>query len=378
LDDRYVELAYQLSKIHGSIRVTKEKRGIHFYMASPVCLEQFGKSELHKMHLAVNAEKAIEKNRDRVAMCMKTDRSFKLSDLLAMPPLHERGYQNVKATVQVAEVREDYLEDDGRGNKVPKSPGDVVPVYQLAPDHPARQFLQSRGFCPYRLYAQFRLSYGLKERADMSRIFRRLPHGFKVTPQGRIIFFFDMLGVSHGWQARIMEVVHENRTYYFHPYRQEWTPVKERNTPQDPWRLLPGFDGWDPVKYLTGHGTRRNEALAGLDAAIASGARDVAGRRYCLLVEGPFDAGRLGPPGIAHVGKYLSPSQAEIIATYFDRVIYIRDNDAGGEQAIRYVKESFEEHLDKVHLDFVELPTGVKDAGEMSDAQASAFLLQII
>ena len=371
LGEEYLHLAYALSQLHGCVRMTREAHGIHFYMASPRCLEQDGQLELTKMHLAVNAEKYFKNPRkDRVAQCMKTGTAYTISELLQMPPLEARGYADVKRVVQETEVNDAYMEEDGKGNLVPKSPGEVIPVFSLPADHPARIYLSRRGFCPYKLYAQFRLSFGVKERTDI--FYRRMLNGFKISPQGRLIFFMDMGGVTKGWQARILELISNNTRFYYHPYQGQWVAVQTRENAESAWHVLPGWENWDPTKYFSAHGSRRNSLLMGYDAAVQSGIKDAKGRRYCFLVEGPLDAGRLGPPAIAHIGKHLSPAQAGQILNVFDRVIYVRDNDAGGDQAVRSVTEQFKDHAD-VALTFAKTPEFVKDVGELSQADADAF-----
>ena len=60
MDSRIVRLANQLARIHGKVRITKEASGVHLYMASPICLREYGKAELYKMHLALNADKYLQ------------------------------------------------------------------------------------------------------------------------------------------------------------------------------------------------------------------------------------------------------------------------------------------------------------------------------
>ena len=58
ISDEIITLAQQLSRLHGRVRVAAESGGVHLYIASPICLSQFGPDELlpSKMHLAVNAD----------------------------------------------------------------------------------------------------------------------------------------------------------------------------------------------------------------------------------------------------------------------------------------------------------------------------------
>jgi hypothetical protein len=89
MDLRILGLAEALSKIHGPVLVASEKSGVHLYMASPKALEQFGKVELRKRHLSVNASKHFQihnhtpvgnkpkRKRQSCAMCMKTGQPYK-------------------------------------------------------------------------------------------------------------------------------------------------------------------------------------------------------------------------------------------------------------------------------------------------------------
>lgn len=74
VSDEALKLAEQLANIHGKIRVAREASGLHFYLASPACLEQDGVVELNKLHLAMNVEKYFSSDERDVscAMCMKT------------------------------------------------------------------------------------------------------------------------------------------------------------------------------------------------------------------------------------------------------------------------------------------------------------------
>jgi len=76
LSDEVTELAYQLSNIHGRVRVTREASGLHFYIASPICLEDDGDIELTKLHCAINVDKYMAGEGNMVARCMKTGTPF--------------------------------------------------------------------------------------------------------------------------------------------------------------------------------------------------------------------------------------------------------------------------------------------------------------
>lgn len=367
----YLELARDLSAIHGRVMVARESSGIHFYMASPECLKTDGRIELYKRHLAVNADKYLHLGKQRCALCMKTNHPYTIEELLNMPPLSERGIQDAPkgAVVQLAEANPDDLELDSQGRTIPKVAGDLVPVFKLPKDHPARVYLAYRDFDPLKLYQQFRLSWCEADRQD--RFYRPLPLGFAATPQGRIVFHVDMLGRSHGWQARVLEVPSDDGQHllWWHPYEHSWFQVKEMV--DDKWVAMEDTQMLckEMPKYLFGKGQARNQVLMGLDAAIAwNRGRQVP---VCVLAEGALDAGRAGPPGIATLGKFISEFQTEILIRHFKRIIYVADNDQAGTYAKEKLADRLKPHP-QVELHFV-TPPG-KDLGEASPAVAAALL----
>jgi hypothetical protein len=363
LDPEIRKLAEELSTIHGTVRITRESNGVHLYMACPNCLETYGSDELFKMHLAINAEKYLTTDNNVVGMCMKEGDKFNVLDLKAMPPLNVRGHEHKPAVVMHKEANEKYLEPDQHGVMVPKSPGKVIPVQELTNDHPAIMYLNSRNFDVSSLADQFRLSYCEQERDDI--FYRKLPGGFRATPQGRLVFYIVQKGVVVGWQARILEIVNDGLVWYWHPYKKSWTPVLQTQPDAKP-SPLPGWEEWDPAKYILAHGCARNECLMGYDAAVAYNVRTNEG--WCGLAEGPLDAGRCGAPIMATMGKFFSESQARLIKDAgFSKVIYIADSDAAGEKGKAYVWKQFQ-FLDMASkLIVVNPPAGYKDLGEMPD-----------
>ena len=367
LPSEYRDLAKSLSEIHGTVKVSNESSGIHFYIACPECLDDYGESELDKLHLAINVEKYFA-GRDRCASCMKHGGAYNVTDLVSMPPLSARGIKHRPEVIHLNAIPAHYLESDGKGNFIPKSPGAFIPVNILPPDHPARIYLTHRNFDPDVLWEQFRCSYCYKENDDL--FYRRLRGGFKVTPQGRLIFFAYVGGVRVGWQARILEIDDGNYKFYWHPYKADWVAVMSRADDKSPWELMPGYDEWDPAKYFTGHGTRRNSILLGFDAAVSFNELRKPRHRFCFLVEGAMDAARLGPPAVAMMGKSLSEAQARLIESRFSLVILVPDNDAAGSAS----RQSVAKHLGgKVTIVPAELPKSVKDAGDLDPGMAEIF-----
>ena len=376
LTDEMLSLAQRLSRIHGRIRVTNEASGIHFYMPSPKCLEDYGEDELFKMHLAVNVQKYFEKDADNCGLCMKTNTPYRVSDLESMAPLDERGYELKPQVIKVARANMEFMEKDPVNDAwIPKSPGEVTPVYQLPHDHPAQQYLRYRKFDAEQLWHQFRLSYCSKERSDI--YYRNLLNGFKASPQGRIIFYIDIDKINRGWQARILDFERDGVRYYYQPYSKKWVPVLRKVG--EKWQPFDDrWVGWEDAKYIIGHGCKRNECLLGYDAAVkwneVRRAEDPNHESWCVLAEGGLDAGRIGPPGMAIMGKAFSEGQCRLL-TQFSRVIYVKDNDEAGEQAAATVQRRISEsrHLSTPRLKVVSVPFE-KDLGAMTEDAAYQFI----
>lgn len=372
-------LAEQVAKIHGSVRVSREANGLHIYCASPACLERYGRSELFKKHLAINAEKALgvgdylmmrgTYDADRVARCMKTGTAYSLSELMRMEPLEKRGIRDVvPGTVQISDSHPSLVRD-AAGNLIPAPPGETIPLTQLPATHPARLYLASRRFDAAALEKQFAASWcevELSEDASVKRFYRRLVGGFKDTPQGRIIFNADVNGVRVAWQGRILDMVVEKEHLYWHPYERRWVVVSRLQG--DKWVELPGWEGFDPSKYKTSLGAKRNQLVMGFDAAVAWNAKHRPHRPVFGLTEGPLDAGRFGPPFCAILGKVFSPEQSRLVAGSARRLLYISQNDKAGLEARERVIAGASMFLSDIIP--IQTPTPFKDPGEMDPEDA--------
>jgi len=392
LPEKVRAFAEALSARHGAVHVSREKNGLHLNMACPKCLETEGDRELQKRHLAVNADKACATgawgggkfatmDRDRVAKCMKCEKVFSMHKLLRWKTLEERGIKaSVVGRISVADNTA-WLVQDARGNVIPGGPGQVTPVHQLSPQHPAVHYLATRNFTDREaLYAQMRVSFCEKEWAEDSaagRFYRRIHYlgnqGFKDTPQGRLIFYCDIEGVQKSWQARVLEHVEGDVKYYLHPYTGLWTAVEQRVDGK--FKLAacltnPAKSYDSPAKYRTANGTERNAVLFGYDAAVRWNAEHRPGKApLVFLVEGPLDACRLGAPAVAQIGKFLSDAQVELLAKRFSRAILIPDNDKAGQDS---KDDSFKRLSRKMQAKIWDLPMQFKDVGEMSPQEAQA------
>lgn len=348
-DQRIAELAEALRKIHGSVFIRKESSGTHLTMACPKCLAAYGRRELKSRHLQINVDKlfGIGQHADRFlpqkrdsarskgyAQCMKEHGPFSLDEMLGWPPLEERGIENIYPQMVVNGGDKRYLVPDDKGAMIPDHPGKVTPLTALPHDHPALVYLRQRDYDPVKLYYQFRASWCFEESPEgeqFNRWYRKHGYGWKSTPQGRIIFYSDILGTQVCWQGRYLEIEHEGRPLLWHPYRERW---EER----PPWQPKEG-----PVKYVTASGALRNNQLCGYDAVrLALSARQDGTRNICVLTEGPMDAARFPERGMAVLGKHLSQAQALILRPHFNKFILAFDADAAGADACNRSKELLE------------------------------------
>lgn len=384
IPDDVMRLATALSRIHGQVTVALESAGLHLYMASPAKLASSGDKELTSRHLAVNADRYYARgdywgprrgqyDPQLSAMCMSTSTPYTVSDLLAMPPLAERGIEPTAEGVKVQNVKK-FLVPDGKGNMVPEGPGEVVKLTDLPEDHPAVVYLQGRHYNLELLQLQFNAHFCVKELPkdsdeEVRRFYKRLPLLGYDTPQNRIIFFAYEQGVHLGWQGRVLDHMDDaGRRWVLHPYTNEWVHVETKVEGRD--KLVPVDEialseiDWDLSKYKFGRSCSRNSMIMGLDAAIEWNQMMGMKKRTAILGEGPLDAGRWGPPAVALLGKFMSPNQAEILFKYFDQVLYVSDSDSYGMKSRKRVGQLF--YGKRTELEFLDLPAGKKDPGELT------------
>lgn len=380
-----LQLADKLKLIHGDVRICREKAGWHIYLASPDCLLRDGRIELTKKHLAINAEKCLALGKyakmrgtysqDRVAQCMKTSRCYSIAELMRMPPLASRGIPSKGAARVAVNDTSRSLVRDAKGNMVPDSPGKTVKLSALPTNHPAIQYLSGRGYSIPLLEEQFNACFCYEEapeNGDMGRWYRKGPMGFRDTPQNRIIFYAYVNGVCKGWQARYLEQVYQGQRFILHPYTNQWVAVAMRDQ-KNKWQPLPGYDELDLSKYKTAFGARRNEFVMGFDAAVRWNIANRIAWPIGIIAEGPLDAGKLGPPAMASLGKSLSDNQAALLAGYFKRMIVVADNDEPGQKAKASTMETLVEQGIRNPISVV-VPACYKDIGEMPGNEAMAMI----
>lgn len=403
-------LARRLSARHGPVNITAEASGIHIYIPDPELLATDGQKELASKHLAINAEKYLgegryslkgadtadqmEENKQTYikyrkkglevpcAVSMKTGRRYNVSDLLKMLPLEKRkGCIGLKynAGVNVGAIRKNLVYDEN-GNLVPDWVGKTTPLSQLPEDHPAIQYLKGRGYDPVLLEYQMAACYcyeAAPEDAAKGRFYGKLPGGTRISPQGRIVLSVLMDGVRWGYQSRIIDMKKDGE-YYVWGSDQQWHLIRYmddegvvHNT-YEPDEYYP--KGFDPPKYLNAPGSERNKLLMGYDAAVKVMASRPQSERFCVLVEGPLDAAKLGPPAIAILGKSLSDFQADALAKQFDVICTVMDRDAAGKQCLESIRNRMKARGRRIVN--VPVPEGNKDAGDLSYEEASALMKQ--
>ncbi len=345
-------LAESLAARHGRLLISREKNGLHMNMACPKCLEAEGEIELRKRHLAVNADKffstgkwAGQPNRDAVGKCMKCGAVFKMTQLQKYASLEQRGITTHGRNGIVFADNTPWLRTLADGTTVPGGPGvdgdmvGIVPITSLHPTHPARWYLESRGFNVAQLYEHMRVSYCAlewQENREQKRFMRHLAGGFRDSHQGRIVFFADMAGRQTGYQSRVIEQeLLQNGVRskaFWNGYSNAWQVMEVFDPAKEKFVLAPGLVGeWGISKYRTANGSHRNELLMGLDAAVRWNKTFRPGRPPVAFVpEGPLDAAALGLMAVARIGKFLSEPQVDVLARHFAHVWLVRDHDKAG------------------------------------------------
>ena len=388
LSDRERILIGHLIRIHGPGMLTRGSRGKELRLPDPTLLMQDGSKELASRHLYVNIDKCLNPQCQKdlySAREVKSGKVYNINDLLDMTPVEARNIPNVRKVSRklVSATMDKFMEMDENGKLIPLRPGKVTPVTELASDHPAIEYLASRKFTNLQqLYDQFRLSWCYEEVEKGP--YGNLAGGFRKTPQGRLIFFIDQLGVNKGWQARIPEKTIGKIKYYYHPYKNEYVPIGVHT--EDGLRVMDMYMRPDKppneivnCKYIIGLHTPKNDTLMGFDAALKwnkeNGDPGIIG-----VVEGALDAGRLGPPFVNVMGSRLSESQANLIANFFKKVYYVCDDDSDKKNQGRALDVSIQRMLSDKNLTLTEikLPPGIHDPGDLTPDQADQLTKQYI
>lgn len=440
--------------------LSRETSGYHLYLPCPECLETHGKRELQDPKYSINlsmlaglgdefrdntnngwmpadihARDSLEKRREYGSgICMRTRSSstphrIPISELLHMGTVTERfpdimTKASVSGAVGSAEREEMWEEDPVSGGLCPPLAGDLIPLCDLPPDHPAVEYMVGRGFQPARLQEQFRLSFCRKEYpvGQKGIFYRRMPGGWMDTPQHRIIFHSLIDGIPMTWQGRLIEKVSDDllNRFMLHPYAGGfyptadtgralsscrsagyegqyqvvvddrahgcwvflWSHTHTRANPSSPWQPVPPFDEvrdgvlmFQPSKYRTAKYSKRH--LMGWDAAVKRAESDPPGMRWCVLLEGPLDAARTGPGGIPLIGSSISEENAAKIATNFNLVLLGLDADKAGMEAATKVTKMLRSAKCRAPILLEVFPLPIppgKDVGDLTEDEYDRIL----
>ena len=316
--------------------------------------------------------------------------------------------------------------DPASGELAPPPPGEVVPLPELPPSHPAVAYLAGRGYDIGKLSDQLSAGFCTREypRGENGIFYRRMPGGWCDTPQHRLIFRAMVGGVPLTWQGRVIERVDGLDRYMLHPYAggffpgdnaaaairshkasghdgdvdlcwasrrggywlHAWSHVATRPNPASDWVPVPPFDEerdgqlrFKPSKYRTAKYSSRQ--MMGWDAAVRRADADPSDVKWCVLVEGPLDAARCGPGGIGLIGSSLSFENASKIAGKFNLVFLGTDMDKAGRDAAEKIPRQLADSRISAsvltHVIPMPIPSG-KDLGDMSQEAYDAMFQRLL
>ena len=169
------------------------------------------------------------------------------------------------------------------------SPGTCVPLSDPRAKV-GRDYLAGRGIDPDRAGSVYGVTFCVQGNPEICA----------TATTNRIIVPVTLDGVHVGWQARLT----------FEPNVFD----RDRGLANLRWFGMPGA-GW------------RSQSLVGYDQAR--------GRDFCILVEGPSDVLRQGPPCVGSLGQTVSYGQARLIGKTWGAVIIVGDaqeNPKGAER----------------------------------------------
>jgi 5S rRNA maturation endonuclease (ribonuclease M5) len=363
------------------------------------------------------------------SVCMRTRSSrkphrFSLSELMNMgtvthrhPDIRTRAA--IRGSVGSAEREAMWELDAESGVMAPPPPGVTIPIDELPASHPAVMYLTGRGFDIAALREQFRCAFCVKEYDGKEKgiFYRKMPGGWQDTPQHRIVFYSLHGGAPLTWQVRVIEKVSDDglSRYMLHPYKggyysggaaskqlsdalrgsdlssvevstaeddkggrwvHVWDLTHTRPSTVASWQPVPPFDErsdngslkFEPAKYRTAKFSSRR--MMGWDAAVLRAEKDPSPIKWVILCEGPMDAARAGPGGVALLGATISGQNLADVVAKFDLAILAFDNDKAGREAKEKIQESLMSRDVKVArvLKWVlpmQIPAG-KDLGAMT------------
>lgn len=150
------------------------------------------------------------------------------------------------------------------------------------------QYLESRGFDPYELQAEY--GCGFSPNNSMFRLMSNEEYKRRKEAAPDL----DIKETQHLWGDRIIVPVVQGRRLVGWQGRTPYTPEK----------------GKEP-KYYTSPALEKSKVLFNLDRAILG--------NVVVVVEGVFDVFRIGAPAVCLFGKVASPTQIMIMKTVFSQ-----------------------------------------------------------
>lgn len=389
LDKKLEKLINRFLHVHFTAKLHVSKLGgVEISIPDPELLRDDGPKELYSKHLYVNLSKYLSRENRDAAYCVKTHKSYSIDVLLAMDPINERRdiTWNVNRYLRHFHTKELFIPDFTAADfesetKEAISPGICIPITALPSDHPAIVYLKSRGIADLGvLYDQFGTAFCDAENPQFKHIIGR-GEDYEVDPlkswtQGRLVFFARQGGFTATWQARPLDMVLGTQKLMYMHYgkndsRNMWKTVAVKDPVSGKFKPVDGVKNRDiKRKYVIAPGTKASNCLMGFDAAVRW--NDTNGKdpddRIIGLVEGVFDAARLGPPFCAVMGAGVSFGQMALINNKFKRVYFCPDHDAAGQALAKTLHSDFYGlgHAQVVELEY---PLNYKDIGEIDDPE---------
>lgn len=393
----YKKIICDLLSIHRTGKLHYFKNGFELSIPDPKLLRIDGPKELFSKHLYVNLTMYIESMNNKAAHCVKTGDKYRISDLLHMKPVGDRGlpfdvelYLKNHGDTVLSYSDLEMFSPESEHRKI-IHPGVLVPVNKLPSVHPAVEYLKNRGFTDLdSLVNQFNLSYCESENPQYKYIYGKDSYQYNpfspVTPQGKLIFCVMQYGNFEGWQSRVIDKFDSNTNMKYHwiSYAPSGTPGSEKN-------------GWYPVaqkdvltgkllpvssiannsmkrKYVIAPGFKSSQHLLGFDAAVEYNKKfkDEYGnavKPFIGLVEGAFDAARMGAPFCSVFGSHLSMQQFKMIANMFSKIYFLCDHDEAGNNLRKSILSFVRSFGGSIEAEELEYPDSYKDVGDINDSE---------
>ena len=228
------------------------------------------------------------------------------------------------------------VDADAKRMELPGPVEDLIPINQLAEDHPVIQYLISRNFTDINMLANEYQFCFCNKSPWQKRFTDSGGNWHTITPQNRLIIPNVQQGVWQGWMARYIGDI-----------------------PKDP-------NSGKPViqKYLNAPGYSFSSSVYRLESAKAFSNGD-----FCIVCEGALSAIACGFAGVCTFGMYPRPMQEELLANTFKdgQIVFMVEHEAAANKRIFDVIARLNDKVAKGCL-AVELAKG-KDPASMTTSE---------